>query len=142
MYCNTTINQFLCVFNEIQLWSRISSEHPDFLKTLANLSNVNLPKTTDYKLYDFHKRFLDLYKNNVHVYKVANSSPNLNAQHLLAVERVIEQFILVDTEVIAFYSQLTEFGTENRAWQKLVEHVISEQAFMLELFIDLKKQIR
>lgn len=142
MYCHTYINQFSCIFNELQLWSRISSEHPSFLKNVANLSKVSLPKATGDKLDEVHKRFLALYNNIIYLKKVVDSNPNLYRRHILAVKRVIDEFILQDTYVLTFYPQLLDLGKENNAWQELVKHIISEQTFMLELFKDLRQQIR
>ena len=142
MYCHTFINQFACVFNELRLWSRISGEHPDFLKTVATLSKVNLSKAIEDELEDIHKRFLSLYNNAIHLKNVVDSNPNLYAQHILAVKRVIDEFILEDTKALSFYPQLTGLATKNKAWQELVKHIISEQDFMLELFKDLRQQIR
>ncbi len=53
MYCYTYINQFPCIFNELQLWAGISSEHPSFLNTVATLSKIKLPKAMEDKLRDF-----------------------------------------------------------------------------------------
>jgi len=77
MYCYTYVNQFACIFNELELWTHISSEHPTFLKTQA----------------------------------------------------------------LSFYPELLEFGKENKVWQELVNHIIHEQNFMLELFKNLILQI-
>ncbi len=38
-------------------------------------------------------------------------------------------------------TKLLEFGKENKVWQELVNHIIHEQHFMLELFKDLILQI-
>jgi hypothetical protein len=142
MYCHTYINQFSCIFNELQLWSRISSEHPTFLKTVASLTKVSLTKATEDRLDDFHKKFLGLYNNIVYLKKVVDSNPNLYRKHIMEVKKVIDEFLLFDTQVLSFYPQLMSYGKENSAWQVLVKHIISEQTFMLELFRDLRQQIR
>lgn len=142
MYCYTYINQFTCIFNELQLWTRISSEHPDFLKTVASLSNVNLPKSTIVELDDIHKMFLGLYNKVMYLKKAVDGNPTLYSQHINDVKCLIDEFILHDTHSINFYPQLLNFGTENKAWKELVKHIISEQTFMLELFKDLRQQLR
>ena len=142
MYCHTYINEFSCVFNELQLWSHISNEHPNFLKNVANLSKVNLPKATEDKLDEIHKMFLELYNNVVHLKIAIDGNPNQYKQHIRAVKRLMDEFILHDTHALAFYPQLMSFGKENSAWQELVKHIINEQTFMFELFEDLRRQIR
>ncbi|APC39987.1 DUF2935 domain-containing protein [Clostridium estertheticum] len=141
MYCHTHINQFSCVFNELQLWSHISSDHPNFLKNVANLSKINLPKVAEDQLDDIHKMFLGLYNNIIYLKKVVVSNPKLYNTHILAVKKVIDEFLLHDTHALSFYPQLLAFGKENDAWQELVKHIINEQNFMFELFTDLKQQI-
>jgi hypothetical protein len=142
MYCYTHINQFTCVFNELQLWTRISSEHPIFLKTVASLSNVNLSKAAEDKLNDIHKMFLKLYNNTVYLKKIINNNPTLYAKNIMNIKKLINEFLLHDTHALSFYPQLMMFGKENKAWQELVKHIISEQTFMFELFKDLRQQIR
>lgn len=142
MYCFTYINQFSCIFNELQLWTHISSDHPSFLKTVANLSNVNLPKVTEDKLDEIHNMFMELYNKVIYLKKDVNSNPNLYAQHITGIKDLIDEFLLHDTHAVNFYPQLLMFGTENNAWLELVKHIINEQTFMLELFNDLRQQLR
>lgn len=142
MYCYTHINQFACVFNELQLWTHISEEHPSFLTTVASLSNVNLTKVMVDNLNDINKMFLELYNNVVYLKKSVEGSPTLYANHIIEIKNLIDQFILHDIHALNFYPQLLNVGTANKAWQELVKHIISEQTFMLELFKDLRKQLR
>lgn len=142
MYCYTYINQFACIFNELQLWTHISSDHPTFLKNVATLSKINLPKATEDKLDNIHKMFLGLYNNVVYLKKVVNVNPTSYAQHIMNIKRIIDEFLRYDTQAISFYPQLLAFGKENKAWEELVKHIIDEQTFMLQLFKDLRQQIR
>lgn len=142
MYCYTYVNQFACIFNELQLWTHISSDHPSFLKTVANLSNVNLPKDMEDKLDEVQKAFLNLYNNVIHLKKSVDGTHALYNQHILSIKKLIDEFILHDTHALNLYPQLLGFGTENSAWKELVKHIINEQNFMLELFNDLKQQLR
>lgn len=142
MYCYTYVNQFACIFNELQLWTHISSDHPSFLKTVANLSNVNLPKDMEDKLDEVQKGFLNLYNNVIHLKKSVDATHALYNQHILSIKKLIDEFILHDTHALKLYPQLLGFGTENNAWKELVKHIINEQNFMLELFNDLKQQLR
>ena len=141
MYCYTYIDQFPCIFNELQLWTHISSDHPNFLKTVATLSNVDLPKATEDALDDIHKMFLKLYNDVVSLKKSVEGSP-LYAQHIVELRKLIDEFILHDTHALYLYPQLLTFGVGNNAWKELVRHIISEQTFMLELFKDLRQQLR
>lgn len=142
MYCYTHMLQFTCVFNELQLWSHISSEHPKFLKNVASLTNVNLPKSIESRLDEAHKMFLGVYNNTMYLKRVVDNNPALYRQNIMAIRKLIDEFILHDTHVLSFYPQLLKYGTDNKAWQELVKHIISEQNFMLELFRDLRRQIR
>ncbi|MDP4177164.1 MAG: DUF2935 domain-containing protein [Bacillota bacterium] len=142
MYCYTYVDQFPCTFNELQLWTHISSEHPIFLKTVAALSNVNISKVTENKLDDIHKMFLTLYNKVIYLKKAVDSNHVIYDQHILDIKRLIDEFILYDTHAISFYPHLFNFGTENKAWIELIKHIINEQNFMLELFRDLRRQIR
>lgn len=142
MYCYTHLNQFTCVFNELQLWSRISSEHPKFLKNVASLTKVNLPKSSVDVLDEIHKSFLRVYNTSVYLKKVVDGNPNIYYGQIAAVRKVINEFIINDTRVLSFYPELLNFGKDNKAWQELVKHIIREQTFMLELFKDLRNQIR
>lgn len=141
MFCYTYINQFPCIFNELQLWTHISSEHPSFLKTVASLSNVNLPKTTEDSLDGIQKMFLGLYNNVMSLKKSVEGGP-LYGQHIIEIKKLLDEFLLHDTHALNFYPQLLTFGTGNITWNELVKHIINEQAFMLELFKDLRQQMR
>jgi hypothetical protein len=142
VYCYTCVDEFSCIFNELQLWSYISGDHPNFLKTVAKLSNVPLPQVTEDKLDDIHKSFQTVYDNVLYLKKIVVGNPNLNNQHAMAVKKVINEFMFYDSQVLLFYPQLLNFGKDNMSWQELVKHIISEQTFMLELFQDLEQQIQ
>jgi hypothetical protein len=142
VYCYTYINEFSCIFNELQLWSYISADHPNFLKTVAKLSNVPLPQPTIDKLDDIHKSFQTVYNNVLYLKKIVVGNPSLNNQHVMAVKKTIDEFMFHDSQVLSFYPQLFNFGKDNMSWQELVKHIISEQTFMIELFQDLEQQIQ
>jgi len=103
MYCYTYLNQFPCTFNELQLWTRISSEHTDFLKTVASLSNVNLPKATVDNLDEIHKMFSGLYNKVISLKGTVDSSPYLYTQHVNGIKTLIDEFIFHDTHAVNFY---------------------------------------
>ncbi len=62
-------------------------------------------------------------------------------QSITNIKRIIDKFMFYDTQALSFYPKLLEFGKENKVWQELVNHIIHEQHFMLELFKDLILQI-
>ena len=142
MYCHTYVNQFSCIFNELQLWSHISSDHPVFLKNVANLTKVNLPKATVDTLDEINKVFSKLYNDIIQLKKIVISNPTQYRQHILAVKKIMDEFLHHDAFTLSFYPQLLKFGKENSAWQELIKHIISEQEFMLELIRDLRQQVR
>ncbi|PKM94657.1 MAG: hypothetical protein CVU84_09065 [Firmicutes bacterium HGW-Firmicutes-1] len=142
MYCYTFVNEFSCIFNELQLWSHISSDHPNFLKIVASLSNVKLPKEAVATLDDLHKTFHGLYTYVKRLKKHILGNPDLNDKDIRAVKKTIHDFLLYDSQALCFYPELLEFGEENKAWQELVKHIIDEQLFMLDLFKDLRQQIK
>ena len=92
MYCYTYVNQFSCIFNELQLWTHISSDHPNFLKTVANLSKVNLPKTAEVKLDEIQKMFSGLYNKVVYLKKAIDSNSTIYAQHIKDIQSLIDEF--------------------------------------------------
>lgn len=141
MYCYTHINQFACIFNELRLWTHISSDHPEFLKNVANLSKINLPEDIEDELDAIHKLFLGLYNNVMHLKKLVENNPPLYTQHIINIRRVLDEFLLHDTHALSFYPKLLILGKDNEAWKELVNHIINEQAFMFELIKDLKQQI-
>lgn len=141
MYCCTYVNQFTCIFNELQLWTRISSEHPIFLKIEAALSKIELPKATEGGLDDIHEKFSELYNDVMYVKRNASVNPNLYVRYIFDTRELIDKFILYDIHTLSFYPQLLIIGEDNEAWKELVRHILSEQAFMLELIKDLRQQI-
>jgi hypothetical protein len=142
MYCYTYINQFACIFNELQLWTHISSDHPNFLKTVAGLSNINLPKDIQNKLDDIHQKFMELYNRVLYLKKVVYANLALYGRHITNIKKLINEFLIYDTQALSLYPQLLGLGKDNKAWQELVKHIINEQTFMLELFKNLRQQIR
>lgn len=141
MYCYTHAHELTCIFNELQLWSHISSDHPNFLKTVAALTGVQLPNPVINQLDEIHKAFNELYDHVVEMKKTMARSTKLKGPEAIMVKKAIDNFLIHDTHAIALYPKLLDFGTEQMAWQELVKHITNEQAFMLELFKDLKKQL-
>ncbi|MPN63789.1 hypothetical protein SDC9_211555 [bioreactor metagenome] len=125
------------------MWTEISSEHPIFLKTVAELTNKNLMEETVSRLDDIHNEFAELNKRVKNFYR-----PNYNtAQYIFpgARRKAIElcwQFLRLDREALRLYDELKNEGLEDKVWQTLVEHIIHEQKYMYRLFRMLLDQIQ
>ncbi len=132
MYCYTYANEFTCIYNELHLWTHVSSDHPIFLKTVASLSKIRLPKAVEDKLQHTHEIFMQLHHQAVNL----KNNPNP-----AAVRRLIDEFLRADSDVINFYPQLLNFGKGNAAWRELVNHITDEQKFMYELMRNLRRQV-
>lgn len=141
MYCYTYVNEFTCIFNELILWSHISSDHPVFLKTVATLAKIMLPNDIIEDLDEIHHQFHHLYKHNLQIKKNCSRSSKVNHHEIDDVKNAIDDFILHDARAISFYPQLLDYGKDNPVWQELVKHIINEQSFMLDLFEDLRLQL-
>lgn len=142
MYCYTHVNQLTCVFNELQLWTHISEDHPNFLKRVAKLSGINLTAPVVDNLTNIHMIFSKLHNDVMYLKRIVNSNPALYVKNIASVKRLIDEFIFHDRHALLLYPQLLRFGQGNAAWQELVKHIIDEQNFMLELFGNLRHQIK
>lgn len=142
MYCYTHVNQLTCVFNELQLWTHISEDHPNFLKRVAKLSGINLTAPVVDNLTNIHMIFSKLHNDVMYLKRIVNYNPALYVKNIASVKRLIDEFIFHDRHALLLYPQLLRFGQGNAAWQELVKHIIDEQNFMLELFGNLRHQIK
>jgi hypothetical protein len=141
VYCYTHVNDYLCIFNELQLWSFISSDQPNFLKAVAGFTKVTLPPAYITELDDLHEKFYSLNSNVISHKRAFASNPKRSPQLTNTVRKLIDSFIAYDTQALALYTQLLSIGRDNDTWQELVKHIIGEQNFMLELFKDLAVQL-
>ena len=141
MYCFTYVNSFTCVLNELQLWSDVSSEHPIFVKTVAELTNKNLPEEILSKLTAVKKMFEDLQKEAEAVKKQMHFSPGNPYIHLTKIKDMVKRFIMQDRNAIQVYDQVKKYGKEDKVWQTLLEHILEEQEFMYKLFTDINNQL-
>ncbi|MCQ1528760.1 DUF2935 domain-containing protein [Lutispora saccharofermentans] len=143
MYCLAVVTGIRCVVNELNMWTEISSEHPIFLKTVAELTNKNLAEETISRLDDIHNEFADLNKRVKNFY-----SPNYNeAQNISPGARrkaidLCRRFLRLDREALRLYDELKNAGPEDKVWQTLIEHIIHEQRYMYKLFRMLLDQIQ
>ncbi len=137
MYCFTYANSMNCIFRELTLWSDISSEHPIFIKTVAELSGIKLPEDIIQKLLEVHKSFSNL---NLKIKKPIDAW-HLNYSCTMRLRCLIEEFITYDIKFIKLFKELDKYGKENKVFMELLNHIHHEQIFMYKLFNDLLMQI-
>lgn len=137
-YCHTYANNYKCILRELALWSGISSDHPIFIKTVAKLTNKNLPKKILNSLNEVSKEFSDL---NEKVNEL-NKEHNFNIQALhMEIKKLINEFLLKDRKLLELLPQVKSYGKEDKIWQELLNHITHEQRFMFELFTNLISQL-
>lgn len=139
MYCFTYANNFNCIFNELLLWSEISSEHPIFIKTVASLTKKNLSKETLDKLDGINKMFSDLNSKVKTVMKKPYLSYPIAYNEIT---KLINEFLLHDNHFLKLLPEVKAYGKEDKVWQELLAHITHEQKFMYELFNNLKMQFK
>jgi hypothetical protein len=127
------------VFNELVLWSDISSEHPIFIKTVAELTNKKLPKETVDKLLEVNKIFTSIKETSLSVKK--KITPYMQLKEIPEVRKLIQEFLKHDEHFLTVLSEVRQFGKEDKVWQTLLEHITEEQKFMFEIMTDLKVQL-
>lgn len=132
MYCPIFISSCKCLLNELLLWSDVSSEHPIFIKTVAELTKKNLSKEITEKLMHFNKIFSEL-NNKVQVL-IKKSTPAPSPQIMQELGELINQFLIYDKEVLKLLPEIKQYGKEDKVWQTLLEHITREQTFMYEMF--------
>lgn len=142
MYCFTAANSFMCILNELILWSDISSEHPIFIKTVGQLTEKNLPENIIDMLMEVNQTFSVLNKSvRLMKGKIKAGSFNYNA-YRKPVLVLIDDFLIHDKQVLDLVlPSVKNYGKEDKIWQELLEHITREQVFMYELFCNLKIQI-
>ncbi|MDD2498255.1 MAG: DUF2935 domain-containing protein [Desulfitobacteriaceae bacterium] len=141
MYCFTYAHNINCIFNELLLWSEISSEHPIIIKTVAELTNKKLSSDILRKLTEVTETFSDLKDRVETVRQDIYYSPYYYYGHVQRIRGLIEDFLLHDRNFLAILPELKEYGKDDMVWQELIEHIIKEQQFMYKLFQDLRLQL-
>ncbi|MCY6959767.1 DUF2935 domain-containing protein [Clostridium brassicae] len=137
MYCFTCANSMTCIFNELLLWSEISSEHPIFIKTVGELTKKNLSKSTLNKLMDINKMFSDL-RNKAEIL----SNEQFNYMTYFKTKQLLSEFLLHDKHFLELLPEIQSYGKEDKVWQTLLEHITHEQKFMYQLISNLNLQLR
>jgi hypothetical protein len=141
LYCFTYVNNFACVVGELSLWSDISNEHPVFVKTVADLSNKNLPQEVVDKLMTVKKMFEELEDKAEALKKQMHFNPNNPYASLTQIKELVKEFLLRDKRAIQVYDEVKQYGKEDQVWQTLLEHITEEQEFMYKLFTDITTQL-
>lgn len=139
MYCFTYINSFQCVINELILWSDISSEHPIFIKTVAQLSHKKLSKGTLEKLMEVNKKFTEVKEKTLEVKK--KITPYMELHQIPDVRGLVKEFLLSDEYFLSILPEVKQYGKDDKTFQTLLEHITDEQKFMYEIMTDLKVQL-
>lgn len=141
MYCFTCINGINCVLNELMLWTDISSEHPIFVKTVAELTKKNLPQSVVNELMQLNKSFTELNKRVKSLQGMMEQNPNLQQQYVRQLLRLVDEFLALDRRAIGLYPQIRAYGKEDKVFQTLLQHIEHEQRFMYETFTNIRSQI-
>ncbi|MGI6065701.1 MAG: DUF2935 domain-containing protein [Bacillota bacterium] len=141
MYCFTYAHNINCIFNELLLWSEISSEHPVFITTVADLTNKNLSAEIRAKLRDVTEMFSNFRDRVESARQDIYYSPYYYYSHVQSIRELIEEFLRHDSFFLAVLPEVKEYGKEDRVWQELLEHITKEQQFMYELFQNLRGQL-
>jgi predicted Zn-ribbon and HTH transcriptional regulator len=128
------------VLNELSLWSEISSEHPIFIKTVAELTNKNLTNELIEKLNHINVTFENIKKKTK---ELENLMPftYMNYGYVVQVRMLIDRFLKEDMFVLTTLDEVKEVGQEDKVWQTLLEHITEEQRFMYETFSKIKRQL-
>lgn len=141
MYCFTYASSYDCIFNELILWSDISSEHPVFIKTVADLSGKKLPQDIEQGLARYNKDFTELKEKVIQIREQLTYSKYYSNDIGTEIKRLVTEFIIMDENYLIFLSKVRKVAPEDRVWQTLLEHIIEEQTFMKKLFEDLRVQL-
>lgn len=141
MYCFTYASSYDCVFNELILWSDISSEHPIVAKTLADLSGKKLSKDIEEKLNSFQRDFADFKKKVIQTREQLVYNQYYRNDIGGELRKLISEFLIMDEKFLKFIEELKKVAPEDKVWQTLMGHFIEEQTFMKKLFEDLKLQM-
>lgn len=141
MYCMPCINNINCVLRELLLWSDISSEHPIFIKTTAQLTNKNLPKKLIDELMEINRIFTEINNRAKILSGKISGFQRVPSDFIIELKRLIDEFLKHDIHVVKVLDELKQYGKEDKVWQTLLEHITEEQKFMYSTFTSLKKQL-
>ncbi|WP_163192910.1 DUF2935 domain-containing protein [Clostridium thermarum] len=141
MYCFTYASSYDCIFNELLLWSEISSEHPVFIKTVAELSGIKLPQDMESRLMNVNKDFSELKEKVLQAREVLAFNCYYRMEVGSEIKKLIIEFIRMDENFISLLAKVRNVAPEEKVWQTLLEHITEEQIFMKNIFENLKLQV-
>lgn len=140
MYCFTYVSGINCVISELLLWTEISSEHPIFIQTVAKLTNKDLPKNIIDNLNNVNKIFKDLNEETKELRNEA-ASKFMDFYYVQQVKRIVNEFLRRDEYFLRVLKEVKAYGTEDKVWQTLLEHITEEQTFMYNTFHQIINQL-
>lgn len=140
MYCFTCVSGINCVISELLLWTEISSEHPIFIQTVAKLTNKDLPKNIIDNLNNVNKIFKDLNEETKELRNEA-ASKFMDFYYVQQVKRIVNEFLRRDEYFLRVLKEVKAYGTEDKVWQTLLEHITEEQRFMYNTFHQIINQL-
>ena len=147
MFCYTVVSGINCVLQELIMWSDISSEHPIFIKTVAQLTNKNLSSELVSELNAVREQFVKIKEDAQSVIsemvmpKMGMQEMQMPPMFVSAVRRLIEQFVNADRMFLNVLMKVRQYGKEDKVWQTLLSHIIHEQEYMLRLMQVLRSQL-
>lgn len=141
MYCFTYVNNLNCIANELILWSDISSEHPIFITTVAQLTNKNLPLEMVEELNEINRIFSALKERAEALRERIGRNPYPSPQHSMEIRDLINRFLIHDRHFLEVLTRVRQIGKEDPVWQTLLEHISEEQTFMYETFCNIMQQV-
>jgi len=141
MYCYTYAQSVNCILNELLLWSAISSEHPVFIKTVAELTNKNLPQNLLKTLAEINEIFSNLKEKAEILQQEMMNNPYFYYAYAGKIRELAETFLMYDQRFLEVLPEVMQYGKDDRVWQELLEHINKEQSFMYQLFYNLLRQI-
>ena len=141
MYCFTYSSSYDCVFNELILWSDISSEHPIVAKTLAQLSGKEMSKDIEDKLASYNRDFSEFKEKVIQTREQLVYNQYYRNDVGGELRKLISEFLIMDENFLMFIDELKKVAPEDKIWQTLMGHFTEEQTFMKKLFEDLKLQV-
>jgi hypothetical protein len=106
MYCYTRISNLICVFNELQLWCEISSEHPIFIKTVSDLTKKNLPESIVDKLLQINSLFITLGNDTLALKQSIKPNPKFNYKYTQQIGMLIDRFLKNDEYVLSVIPEI------------------------------------
>lgn len=141
MYCFTYASSYDCIFNELLLWSKVSAEHPVFIKKVASLSGKNLSQGAVEELMEFNKDFGELSDKVRQVREMLAYNGYYRNDIGNEIKKLVTEFLIMDEKIIEYVTKIKTYGQEDQVWQTLLHHIAEEQTLMKKLFTDLSMQI-